>query len=50
MYKALGGGWAELSEEPIVPEEIQQQMRDRTDWGSLLDAQLPTSNSAQQPE
>jgi NodT family efflux transporter outer membrane factor (OMF) lipoprotein len=50
MYKALGGGWAERSEEPIVPEEIQQQMRDRTDWGSLLDAQLPASNSAQKPE
>ena len=43
MYKALGGGWTASSAEPIVTEEIKQQMRDRTDWGDLLDAQLPDS-------
>ena len=50
MYKALGGGWAEISEESIVPEETQQQMRNRTDWGNLLEAQLPAPNSRQRPE
>jgi NodT family efflux transporter outer membrane factor (OMF) lipoprotein len=37
LYKALGGGWETRTETPFVPEQVQQKMRERTDWGKLLD-------------
>jgi NodT family efflux transporter outer membrane factor (OMF) lipoprotein len=37
LYKALGGGWETRKEKPFVPEQVQQKMRERTDWGKLLD-------------
>jgi NodT family efflux transporter outer membrane factor (OMF) lipoprotein len=37
LYKALGGGWETRTETPFVSEQVQQKMRDRTDWGKLLD-------------
>jgi len=47
-YKALGGGWQVRAGQPFVPEETRQRMRERTDWGSLLDsgsvpAELPAT-------
>ncbi len=36
MYKALGGGWQIRSGQNLVPEEMQQEMAERTDWGDLL--------------
>ena len=36
LYKALGGGWEVRAEQPIVPEQMQQQMKDRTNWGDML--------------
>lgn len=37
VYKALGGGWEIRAGRSFVPEERQQQMKERTDWGDLLD-------------
>jgi NodT family efflux transporter outer membrane factor (OMF) lipoprotein len=37
MYKALGGGWQLRVGKDFVPENIKQQMAERTDWGQLLD-------------
>jgi len=37
LYKALGGGWETRTDLPFVPDRIQQRMRERTDWGKLLD-------------
>jgi len=37
LYKALGGGWETRTDMPFVPEEVQQKMRERTDWGDMLD-------------
>ncbi|HFD79716.1 MAG TPA: efflux transporter outer membrane subunit, partial [Gammaproteobacteria bacterium] len=37
-YKALGGGWEIRAGKPFVPEERQKEMKQRTDWGHLLDA------------
>jgi len=37
MYKALGGGWQQRSDDEVIPVEVQQQMSERTDWGGLLD-------------
>ncbi|MCY1431656.1 efflux transporter, outer membrane factor (OMF) lipoprotein, NodT family [compost metagenome] len=39
LYKALGGGW--YSAEPLVDPATRQQMRQRTDWGDLLDEPDP---------
>jgi NodT family efflux transporter outer membrane factor (OMF) lipoprotein len=37
LYKALGGGWETGTDKPFVPEDVQREMRERTDWGRLLD-------------
>jgi hypothetical protein len=37
LYKALGGGWEARQDVPFVPEQVQRKMRERTDWGKLLD-------------
>ena len=41
LYKALGGGWEVGDGKPIVPEAMQAQMMNRTDWGNLLPAPTP---------
>jgi len=38
VYRALGGGWQIRAGHDFVPEQRQQQMRERTDWGDLLPA------------
>jgi NodT family efflux transporter outer membrane factor (OMF) lipoprotein len=35
-YKALGGGWESRAGKDFLPEEIKNEMRQRTDWGPLL--------------
>ncbi len=42
LYKALGGGWLEMSVDGLIDEDVREQMRSRTKWGDLLDAPLPT--------
>jgi outer membrane protein TolC len=37
LYKALGGGWQIRQGDDLVDDAIKQQMRERTDWGQLLD-------------
>lgn len=39
IYKALGGGWENRSLDGLVPDDVKQEMRDRTNWGELLDAE-----------
>ena len=36
LYKALGGGWQLRSGQPVVPVPMQQEMKERTNWGDLL--------------
>ncbi len=38
-YKALGGGWEIRAGKAFVSPERQEQMKKRTDWGHLLDAE-----------
>ena len=41
LYRSLGGGW-QLSEAPAyIDEATREQMRERTNWGDLLDAPPP---------
>jgi NodT family efflux transporter outer membrane factor (OMF) lipoprotein len=35
-YRALGGGWEIREGQEIVPAQVKEAMRKRTDWGSLL--------------
>jgi len=37
IYKALGGGWEVRQGRPFVDENTLTVMRERTNWGSLLD-------------
>lgn len=37
VYKALGGGWELRKREDALPAGIKEKMKQRTDWGELLD-------------
>lgn len=37
LYKAIGGGWTEASKDLLLPETTRETMRNRSDWGSLLE-------------
>ncbi len=37
-YKALGGGWELRVGNEFVPQATVEEMRKRTDWGNVLDA------------
>jgi outer membrane protein TolC len=32
LYKALGGGWEMRIEQPLVPQPMQDEMKNRTNW------------------
>jgi NodT family efflux transporter outer membrane factor (OMF) lipoprotein len=49
MYRALGGGWQIRAGNAFVPEQRQQQMIERTDWGRLLDKKVPEEMPAPPP-
>jgi hypothetical protein len=36
-YRAMGGGWQLRLDQSFVGEDVKAQMRERTDWGELLD-------------
>ncbi|WP_042324888.1 efflux transporter outer membrane subunit [Paraburkholderia ginsengisoli] len=44
LYKALGGGW--YSEQPLIDPATCEQMRQRTDWGDLLNESNAQSTAA----
>ncbi len=37
MYKALGGGWEIRDRTQAIPKDIKEKMKNRTDWGHMLD-------------
>tara|TARA_R110002094_G_scaffold11471_39_gene21331 strand:+ start:1085 stop:2605 length:1521 start_codon:yes stop_codon:yes gene_type:complete len=41
LYRALGGGWTAADNATLLPAALRETMRERTDWGELLDAPLP---------
>jgi outer membrane protein TolC len=47
LYRSLGGGWQTSGPREFVDEETQQQMKDRSNWGDLLDN--PPQQSREQP-
>ncbi len=40
VYKALGGGWQQRQGKAFVPATIQQEMRERVDWGDFMSNDL----------
>ncbi len=55
-YKALGGGWEIRAGNSFVSQSRQDRMKERTDWGRLLDADTvpqelpePPPRAAEQP-
>src|SRR5262249_55242944 len=36
LYRALGGGWQLRGNREFVNDSVRKEMRDRTDWGTLL--------------
>jgi len=49
LYRAIGGGWTSMAIDEIVPEPLRNRMRDRTNWGELIDAPLPTTEAESVP-
>lgn len=41
IYKALGGGWEVISQ-PLLPDDVIDEMQQRTDWGELLTTHDPS--------
>ena len=37
MYKALGGGWEIRDRRRAIPQDIKEKMKNRTNWGKMLD-------------
>lgn len=37
LYKALGGGWETRTSEPVIDRTTIEEMKDRTNWGGLLE-------------
>ncbi|MBY6211688.1 efflux transporter outer membrane subunit [Microbulbifer agarilyticus] len=37
LYRALGGGWRPATLDDVAPPWLREEMRERTNWGDLLD-------------
>jgi NodT family efflux transporter outer membrane factor (OMF) lipoprotein len=48
-YKALGGGWEIRAGNSFVSQPRQDKMKERTDWGRLLDAETVPEDLPQPP-
>ncbi len=48
LYKGLGGGWSPAQVADMLPERVIETMKQRVDWGALLDDPLPAPG--QQPD
>lgn len=44
IYRALGGGWEIRGSADYLSDEIKSEMKDRTDWGGLLDTSSKIEN------
>jgi hypothetical protein len=49
VYKALGGGWQIRSGKDVITEQTAETMRNRTNWGDLLQSVSPLEEIEQPP-
>jgi len=45
LYKSLGGGWENQTDNPLISEQSREQMQQRTNWGDLLETDISTDDS-----
>lgn len=45
LYRALGGGWQIREGHDVVSDDVKKEMKDRTNWGSVLDDSKPPSTT-----
>ena len=50
LYKSLGGGWSPVKTEHLLPADMSDTLKQRVDWGDLLDAPLPQHPFSTTPE
>ena len=50
LYKALGGGWTEMTVDQLLPEKTKNTMQKRVDWGNLLNAPIYHNNAPAEQE
>jgi len=43
LYRALGGGWQIRQGHDVVSDDVKKEMKERTNWGSVLDNKKPPS-------
>ncbi|RKZ96498.1 MAG: TolC family protein [Gammaproteobacteria bacterium] len=48
LYKSMGGGWTEMSNDQLISARVKETMQERTDWGDLLTVPifLPANNAS----
>jgi NodT family efflux transporter outer membrane factor (OMF) lipoprotein len=44
LYRSIGGGWTDMSMEQMIPESMRDTMRERTNWGDLLEEPVPVED------
>lgn len=49
MYRALGGGWEIRAGKDFVPNDIKEEMLQRTNWGNLLETEEAQKVPAKDP-
>ena len=49
VYRALGGGWELRSGKEFVPPDVNNEMRERTNWGDLLPVAAKAPAGVPQP-
>jgi NodT family efflux transporter outer membrane factor (OMF) lipoprotein len=48
LYKALGGGWETRNGQALIPQEMQDEMKHRTNWGNYFEKPQPSTTSKRQ--
>jgi NodT family efflux transporter outer membrane factor (OMF) lipoprotein len=48
LYKSLGGGWENQAGLPLISEQSREQMQQRSNWGELLENEIPVTGESQQ--
>jgi len=48
LYQSLGGGWENQTDLPLISDQSREQMQQRTNWGGLLDHDIPVTGDARQ--
>jgi NodT family efflux transporter outer membrane factor (OMF) lipoprotein len=45
LYKALGGGWELRQGQPVIPDDMRQEMEERTRWNDMLQTEPASETS-----